>query len=215
MTHWSLADGTGVEIVNFLDDHSRYCVASVAVPVTRAIDVAEIFTTAIERTAHPLRCSPTTDASTPPNIRRESRHGNPHRSARHHLQTLQPLPPANLREDRTVPTKPKRSSSPNNPPPRHSSSCKPTSTGSSPTTTSSARIRTLGRRTPHEAFNARLKAHPGTSIPAIHFRVRTTKSTSTVDSPSATSPSSTTSAWEPATAANKSSCSSPAATSES
>jgi transposase InsO family protein len=43
MTHWSLADGTGVEIVNFLDDHSRLCLASRALPVTKATDVAEIF----------------------------------------------------------------------------------------------------------------------------------------------------------------------------
>ncbi len=46
MTHWSLTDGTGVEIVNFLDDHSRLCVASHALPVTKATDVAEIFLSA-------------------------------------------------------------------------------------------------------------------------------------------------------------------------
>ena len=27
MTHWALADDTAVEIVNFLDDHSRFCVS--------------------------------------------------------------------------------------------------------------------------------------------------------------------------------------------
>src|SRR6185312_9159424 len=27
-THWQLADGTGVEIINWLDDHSRYLLAS-------------------------------------------------------------------------------------------------------------------------------------------------------------------------------------------
>ena len=32
--------------------------------------------------------------------------------------------------------------------------------------------RALGRRTPAEAFNGRLKAHPPASIPATHFRVR-------------------------------------------
>src|SRR5438270_1565957 len=31
VTHWSLGDGTEVEIVNVIDDHSRLCVASVAV----------------------------------------------------------------------------------------------------------------------------------------------------------------------------------------
>ena len=29
-THWQLADGTGVEIINWLDDHSRYLLASLA-----------------------------------------------------------------------------------------------------------------------------------------------------------------------------------------
>ncbi len=47
MTHWHLGEGTGVEIVNFIDDHSRLCVASVAVEVTRATDVAEAFAQAI------------------------------------------------------------------------------------------------------------------------------------------------------------------------
>jgi transposase InsO family protein len=53
MTHWTLAGNVGVEIVNFIDDHSRYCIASVAVPVTKATDVAEIFTSAIERHGAP------------------------------------------------------------------------------------------------------------------------------------------------------------------
>jgi transposase InsO family protein len=48
MTHWALGDGTHVEIVNFLDDHSRLCVGSKAVAVTRATDVAEIFAAAVD-----------------------------------------------------------------------------------------------------------------------------------------------------------------------
>jgi transposase InsO family protein len=43
MTHWALADGTGVEIVNILDDHSRLCAAPVALPVTKAVEVVTIF----------------------------------------------------------------------------------------------------------------------------------------------------------------------------
>jgi transposase InsO family protein len=31
-THWQLADGTGVEIINWLDDHSRYLLAAIARP---------------------------------------------------------------------------------------------------------------------------------------------------------------------------------------
>src|SRR5205807_4172781 len=53
MTHWSLADGSHVEIVNFIDHHSRLCAASVAVSVTKATDVAEIFLAAAARHGTP------------------------------------------------------------------------------------------------------------------------------------------------------------------
>jgi transposase InsO family protein len=43
MTHWSIAGGRGCEIVNFIDDHSRRCLRSVALPVTTAVDVGRIF----------------------------------------------------------------------------------------------------------------------------------------------------------------------------
>ena len=43
MTHWTLKSGRNVEIVNFLDDHSRLCVASVALPVTKTTDVVRVF----------------------------------------------------------------------------------------------------------------------------------------------------------------------------
>jgi transposase InsO family protein len=42
-THWALADGRDVEILNMLDDHSRLLVASVACAVTKAVDVVETF----------------------------------------------------------------------------------------------------------------------------------------------------------------------------
>jgi transposase InsO family protein len=43
MTHWHLADDGHVEIVNFVDDHSRAVMASVAVPVATAAEVVRIF----------------------------------------------------------------------------------------------------------------------------------------------------------------------------
>jgi transposase InsO family protein len=43
VTHWRLADGTGVEIVNFIDDHSRVAVASQAMRVATAPAVLEVF----------------------------------------------------------------------------------------------------------------------------------------------------------------------------
>jgi hypothetical protein len=53
MTHWALGDGSPVEIVNVIDDHSRLCVASVALAVTKATDVAEIFSAAPQRHGTP------------------------------------------------------------------------------------------------------------------------------------------------------------------
>lgn len=43
MTHWQLDGGTGVEIINFIDDHSRAVLASVVVEVATAAHVVEIF----------------------------------------------------------------------------------------------------------------------------------------------------------------------------
>jgi transposase InsO family protein len=46
-THWQLADGTGVEIINWLDDHSRYLLASlVCRRVTGPIVISTFLTTA-------------------------------------------------------------------------------------------------------------------------------------------------------------------------
>lgn len=42
-THWTLADGTGVEILNCLDDHSRLCLISTALPVFTGPDVDRLF----------------------------------------------------------------------------------------------------------------------------------------------------------------------------
>jgi transposase InsO family protein len=59
MTHWSLGGGRGCEIVNFIDDHSRLCLASVALAVTTAVDVAAIFQQA--RAAHGTPAAVLTD----------------------------------------------------------------------------------------------------------------------------------------------------------
>src|SRR5574341_953011 len=53
MTHWALAGGRDVEIVNLIDDHSRLALASVAFPVTTALDVARVFQDARARFGAP------------------------------------------------------------------------------------------------------------------------------------------------------------------
>src|SRR5262245_59565254 len=48
-THWQLADGAGVEILNILDDHSRLDLLSKARPTTTGADVVAGFRTAFGR----------------------------------------------------------------------------------------------------------------------------------------------------------------------
>jgi len=43
ITHWALADGTDVEILNAIDDHCRFLVASCARGVFKAADVVAVF----------------------------------------------------------------------------------------------------------------------------------------------------------------------------
>jgi transposase InsO family protein len=52
-THYCLADGTDVEILNFLDDHSRYLLACVAYPRVTGPAVVEAFRTAVARHGPP------------------------------------------------------------------------------------------------------------------------------------------------------------------
>jgi transposase InsO family protein len=55
ITHWPLADGVEVEILNIIDDHSRLLVGSTARPVFKAADVVTDLHTAIIRCGRPER----------------------------------------------------------------------------------------------------------------------------------------------------------------
>jgi len=52
-THWTIRGGRAVEIVNLIDDHSRLALASVALPVATAAEVAAIFAVARGRFGTP------------------------------------------------------------------------------------------------------------------------------------------------------------------
>jgi transposase InsO family protein len=65
-THWQLADSTGVEIINWLDDHSRYLLASRAYRRVTGQTVITTFLAAAEAFGLPHPLSPTTARSTPP-----------------------------------------------------------------------------------------------------------------------------------------------------
>jgi len=59
LTHWKLAGGAGVEILNVIDDHSRFLLASVAREVFKAGDVVAAFHGAGAAHGFRRRCSPT------------------------------------------------------------------------------------------------------------------------------------------------------------
>ena len=54
-TEWHLADSSKVEILNLIDDHSRLCLASVAVPTVKAADALQTFYSAAEEYGLPAR----------------------------------------------------------------------------------------------------------------------------------------------------------------
>jgi transposase InsO family protein len=53
VTHWDLADGTEVDICNFVDDHSRVCVESRVAHVTTAAHALQVFRQAAARWGFP------------------------------------------------------------------------------------------------------------------------------------------------------------------
>lgn len=54
-TEWHLADSSKVEILNLIDDHSRLCLASVAVRTVKAADALQTFYSAVEEYGPPAR----------------------------------------------------------------------------------------------------------------------------------------------------------------
>lgn len=58
-THWHLADGTDIEILDIIDDHSRLAIASHAHRVFKAADIVDVFDDAFTR--HGLPASVLTD----------------------------------------------------------------------------------------------------------------------------------------------------------
>src|SRR5438477_4872702 len=54
-TEWPLGDSSKVEILNLIDDHSRLCLASVAVRTVKAADAVQTFYSALEEYGLPAR----------------------------------------------------------------------------------------------------------------------------------------------------------------
>jgi transposase InsO family protein len=173
MTHWALEGDVGVEIVNFLDDHSRLLLASVVFPVTKVLDVMNVFQATRELYGTPASLLTDNGAI----YTAKSRYG------RTGLET----------EFERLGVVAKHSS------PYHPQTCgkveryhqtmKKFLRKQPPATTMrelQAQLdwftdyyntvrphRALGRRTPQSAYDARVKAHPGDVKDATaHFRVR-------------------------------------------
>jgi transposase InsO family protein len=131
VTHWALADGSEVEILNIIDDHSRLLVASGAFATTKAADVVGTFHLAASELGFPASML-TDNGAIFSNTARGPAPSS--RSARlgHRLQALPPLPPADLRQGRTLPSDPQEAAGPAIAGPAPWPPCTPIWTGSGP-----------------------------------------------------------------------------------
>jgi transposase len=140
-THWWLADGTHVEILNWIDDHARYALSVTAHRrVTGAIVLAE-FRKAVAN--HGIPYSTLTDNGMEFTTRFSGGKGG-----RNHFETeLRRLGVTQINSTPNHPTtagkssastRPSKNGSPPSPPPPPSPNCKPSSTSSSTPTTATA-----------------------------------------------------------------------------
>ena len=173
ITHWSLADGTDVEILDFIDDHSRLIVAATARRVTKAAHVVATVHQAAARYGYPA--SVLTDNGAIFNARSRKgrttleielaalgivyKHSRPyhpqtcgkierwHQTLKRYLDrqpAARTIPDLQDQLDRFV---------------AYYNDHRP--------------HRARDRHTPRQAYDARDKARPGTPVTTTHFRVRT------------------------------------------
>jgi transposase InsO family protein len=171
-THWALGDGSAVEILNFIDDHSRLCLGSAAHPTVKAADVVADFHRAASRAGYPTALlsdngAVFSGASRKGKVLLElelERLGIAGKHARpYHPQTcgkverfhqtqkrwLGKQPPAATLEELGAQLDRFR---------LHYNLHRP--------------HRALGRQVPQEVWDAKVKAGPGRATPPIHYRVR-------------------------------------------
>ncbi len=171
-THWQLADGGDVEILNLIDDHSRLALACVAFPTVKAPDVLETFYFAAESYGYPAKFLSDNAAVFSGKSRRgrvvleseldrlgiESKHSTPyhpqtcgkverfHQTLKRYLQRQ--APPENIAHLQIQLDAFRLYYNQQRP------------------------HRAADGRTPFEAFHARLKATPSLPAPPIQYRVR-------------------------------------------
>lgn len=171
-THWALSDGTDVEILNFIDDHSRLCVASVALAVTKTTDVVATFHSAADK--YGLPATILTDNGrvyTARNVNGQVafelelkalgidvRHGKPyHPTTQGKVERFQQTLKQYLRQQ----------------PPATSIKELQRQVDAFVEYYNSRRPhRSLERRTPQEVYDARIKARPDGIDAGVHYRIR-------------------------------------------
>jgi transposase InsO family protein len=171
-THWALADGSPVEILNVIDDHSRLLVAAVPFRTVTAADVVATFHQAADRVGYPAALLSDNAAVFSGGSRKgkvlletelerlgiRASHARPYhpqtcgKVERFH-QTLKrwlaKQPPAVTLAELAAQLDRFR---------LHYNQHRP--------------HRSIGRRTPQEVFDAKVKAGPGAAAPPVHYRVR-------------------------------------------
>jgi transposase InsO family protein len=171
-THWALADDSLVEILNVIDDHSRVLLAALPLRTVKAADVVAVFHAAAARVGYPAALLSDNAAVFSGGSRKGKvlletelerlgiicKHAAPYHPQTcgkverlHQTQKrwLAKQPPAATLEELSAQLDRFR---------LHYNLHRP--------------HRALGRRTPQEVFDAKVKAGPGSAVPAVHYRVR-------------------------------------------
>ena len=171
-THWALADGSAVEILNIIDDHSRLLVASTPFQTVKAADVVSTFHHAASRLGYPAallsdNAAVFSGASRKGKVLLESeleRLGIVSKHARpYHPQTCGKVERLHQTQKRWLAKQP----------------------AAATLDELAAQLdrfrlqynvhhphRAIGRRTPQVVFDAKVKAGPGSATGPVHFRVR-------------------------------------------
>jgi len=172
MTHWSLSDDTGVEIVSYLDDCSRKALRSKAVLIAKATTVVEIFHEAGQKWGYPAslltdngciytakyrngRVGLETELETMGIV---FKHGRPY-----HPQTQGKVERFQQTMKKWLSKQPK---------PATLEELQTQLDAFCSIYNSERPHRSLNRRTPDEVWNERVKAQPGDPIDSTHYRTR-------------------------------------------
>jgi transposase InsO family protein len=171
-THWALADGSPVEILNVIDDHSRLLIVSTPFRTVKAADVVAIFHQAAARVGYPAallsdNAAVFSGGSRQGKVLLESeleRLGiRPSHARPYHPQTCGKVERMHQTEKRWLAKQPAAATLEELGAQLdrfrvHYNAHRP--------------HRAIGRRTPQDVFDAKVKAGPGTAAPPVHFRVR-------------------------------------------